>query len=397
MRLILAVFAVAALVGPQPASAFQARSKSIYCDDHPFEKECMDGIGIGLNGGAIKPWNTPVIAPKRPPVASQPVPAPPPAPQPAPQPAPRPAAVTVPDADWRFADPTPALVGGINIAALSHSQLVHKLLEQIARQLGQSPEILNKLGDSNITRVSFSVSERHGEPAALVLVEGTLDEATAGSLQPGLVQAKMEMRRVDSNRVLLGGGPDLDAALLRLQSKQPLVRAGVLREAQTLAASNDIWIAGSIPNLGPMKLPLPISGLTLGLNLQRDVLMDLSVNTGSVKNAQDLLHQLQQSQKSDLAKIGASMSVGAAGSTVRVRFAMNGESVSRAMGDAISQGLGPQFAAQFGSMLDKAGMPSAASSGVAPAPVQPKPPARKNAIIYGLDEGPRELPLGPKP
>ena len=165
------------------------------------------------------------------------------------------------------------------------------------------------------------------------------------------------------------------------------MRAGLLQDAQTLAGSNDIWIAGSLPKTGTPKLPLPIDTLTLGLSLQKDLLLDLTVNTGSVKTAQDLLHQLQQSQKSDLAKIGASMNLGAHDSTVRVRFAMNGDGLAQTLGDAMGQGLTPQFAA----LLNRAGTPAASS------PVPLPPPTRKTAVIYGLEDGPREVPLESKP
>jgi len=394
MRSILAVPVLAAMLAPHQASAFQIKAKSIYCETHPFEGDCLNMAPITLNGGIKMPVGSLVNPAVRPSPPNRP-PAPPPLTrQSTLQGASQPALLTVGETDWRFADPLPALVGGVNVESLSHSQLVHKLLEQLAAQLGQSPEILNKLGDSSITRISFSVTQRRPEPSVLVLVQGSLDDATAA----GLTQSKLEMRRVDLNSVLLGSGADLDAAMARIQSKRPFVRAGLLQEVQTLAASNDFWMAGSLPSLGAAKLPLPISALTLGLNLQKDVLLDLSMNTGSAKNAQMLLLQLQQSQKNDLAKIGASMNVGALGSTVRVRFAMNGESVSRALGEAMSEGLGTQFAG-FMSMagMPTAGLPAAASRAPSAAPTQPEAPTRKTAIIYGLEDGPREVQLGPKP
>jgi len=292
------------------------------------------------------------------------------------------------ETDWRFADPQPALVGGVNVDSLAHSRLVRSLLERVVTQLGQSPDLLppglfEKLGQNSITRISFSIADRSGEPAVLVLVEGSLDDATV----QGLSQNKMEIRRLDLNRVLLGAGADLDHAVARLEAQQPLLRAGLLQQAQTMALANDLWIAGSLPKMKGAQLPVPVDGLKLALNLQKDLLLDVSVNLGSAKAAQDVIRQLQQSKRSDLEKLGASLNAGAAGSTVNVKFAMNGDSLTKTLGEAFAQGLTPQLAG----MLSMAGMAAPAASS------QPAAPAPKSAIIYGLDDGPKEVPLGPKP
>src|SRR6266849_4452627 len=126
MRLTLVVLTAAAFLAPEHASAFQAQ---------PGPPK------------AATPARTPTPTPSRAARTS----------------AIQPAIVPVGETDWRFADPQAALIGGLNLDSLAHSELLHNVLQEIIAKLGQSPDVLTKLvGDSAISRLSFSVSDRHG-------------------------------------------------------------------------------------------------------------------------------------------------------------------------------------------------------------------------------------------
>ncbi len=74
---------------------------------------------------------------------------------------------------------------------------------------------------------------------------------------------------------------------------------------------------------------------------------------------------------------------------------MSGARLTQAIEEAWSQQIGPQFAGMVGA-AGLAAMTGAKPAASAPTGA-PAPPPRKNAVIYGLDDGPREVQLGPKP
>ena len=298
----------------------------------------------------------------------------------------QPVLVSVGEADWRFADPSAVLVGGVNVGALTSSKLVRNVLLELVGKMGQNPEVLKAMDQaSSVSRISFSLGEGKGEPSVLMLVEGNLDDAAAARM----IQGKLEMRRLDLNTVLMGSAADLNQAATRMNATQPVLRASLQRQALALARSNDLWIAGAIPAVGGAKLAIPMESLSLGLNLQTDVLLDLNVNMTTVKAAQDLVKQIQQGKKDELAKIGATLEASVAGTAAKVHFAMNGDQVAKAMGEAWSHGVGQQMSG----ILGMAGMAAAAANASQAAPTPAPAPTRKNVVIYGLEDGPREIPL----
>jgi hypothetical protein len=302
-----------------------------------------------------------------------------------------PMTVAAGEPDWRFADPTAMLIGGINIERLARSELIRGTLEQIRQRLPESQATLDKtLGPRpDISHVSFSLRQNGQDPDVLVLINGSMDEAAVAKA----LQSKLQVRRIDLNAVLLGNGPSLDAAVRRLSRPALPLQAPLFQQGKALAAAHDSWMAGSMPSVAQTAmLQAVVRGFSLGLDLRQDVRMELNVNFANAQLAQDIVQRVRAS-KADLPP-GASLDIHATGSAARFLFAMDGAHVQQAVADAMAGGLNAQLGSLFGA-------PDFAQAGAAPA-ATPKPapipaPARKSVVIYGLDDGPREVPLGPRP
>ena len=127
-----------------------------------------------------------------------------------------------------------------------------------------------------------------------------------------------------------------------------------------------------------------VRGFSLGLGLQKDLRLELPVDTGNAKRAQEMADEARKSAKD--VPPGASFDTAVDGTKVRLRFAISGEQVNQAIAEAVNTTSGPNLAELF----SKAGFAGSSSTTT---PVNPPKPVRKSAIIYGLDDGPKEVPL----
>jgi hypothetical protein len=412
MRCLGVVLAIAVLCAELTQA--QPKGKSIECDQHSFAQGCMSGITApgarplqlqpapSKVPSAAKPGSAAPVKMGKPSARHEAVLPPPPPVSPQRPSVPQPTVVTVGEADWRFADPSASLVGGVNVDSLLHSELVHKVLQELASKMGQGAELLSTLAEnSGISQIHFSVGEQAGKPAVLLLTYGALHDATVAALTQ---QGNVQMRRVDLMTTLFGSGADLEQAARRLQATQPVLRPALLRQAKELAADSDVWVAGSIPQMKGVSMAMPFEELSLGLRMQHDVQLTMNVNAGSPKKAQDLADQILKSPQADLASMGVSINATVNGSSVKVLFGMNGDRVRQAITEAFDKNAGPGISglariAGLANALSGPGLPTglpAASSAAAPA-AAPATSARQKAVIYGLDDGPREVPLGPQP
>ena len=303
-------------------------------------------------------------------------------------------APAAPAQDWRFAHPGATLVGSFRLKAVLDSPLVSTLISQATAKDPSTGMMVGMIRSAvgGVTEVRFSVRDmgKGKEPDVLALVTGTLDDAMAGAMAQGKTKNKTEIRRIDANTLLIGEGPSLDDAVARMHKPATGLQDRALDRSKTLAG-HDLWIAGAIPEIPNMSIPMidSLRGLALGISLQNDLRMELALDMDSAKTAEDLVSTARRSQVKQPG-LGAALQSDVDGSTARFRIMLPAEQVIQAVKQGMEQGAGAQspLAGLFGESV-----PAFKSS--SPAPAASSNP--KGTIkIYGLDEGTREITPEPR-
>jgi hypothetical protein len=299
-----------------------------------------------------------------------------------------------PAQDWRFAHPGATLVGGFRVKAMLDSPLVNTLITQATAKDPSAGAIVGMMRAAlgGVTEVRFSVRDagKGKDPEVLALVTGVLDDVTAR----GLAQGKTSLRRIDANTVLVGEGQSLEDAVIRLSKPATGLQDRALGRSKGVA-NNDLWIAGTLPAL-PMTIPVldSLRSLALGISAQSDLRVEIALEMTSAKMAEDLVSSARRSQVQQPA-LGAALESEVDGSTARFRMVMPGDQVIQAAQQAMEHGITSSGAqsplAAFLSPSLLSGAP------VASEPAGPAKPKRDTIVIYGLDEGTREIKPDPRP
>lgn len=296
----------------------------------------------------------------------------------------------VPAQDWRFAHPGATLVGGFRVKATLDSPLVNALIAQAtAKNPSAGPMVqMMKAALGGVTEVRFSVRDmgKGKDPDVLALVSGVLNDAAANALMQG--KSKTSVHRIDANTLLVGEGESLAGAVDRMSKPAVGLQARALTRSKDLS-TNDLWIAGALPAL-PMTLPLldSLRGIALGISAQADLRMEIALETASPKIAEDMVSSARRSQAQQPG-LGAALQSEVDGSTARFRFVMEGNQVIQAVQQAIENQAAPSA---FTGLL---GQPTPVFQ--SNEPVKSGPPKRDTIVIYGLEDGPREIKKTPAP
>jgi hypothetical protein len=282
-------------------------------------------------------------------------------------------------------------VGGFRVKAMLDSPLMNNLIEQATTK---DPTTATMVGMARaalggISEIRFSVRDmgKGKTPDVLALVTGVLDDAAANALAQGKTQGKTTVHRIDANTFLVGEGPSLEEALVRLSKPPTGLQARALDRSKALA-NNDLWISGTLPAL-PMTIPLmdSLRSLALGISAQSDLRIEVALEMASPKMAEDLVSSARRSQVQQPG-LGAALQSEVDGSAARFRFVMEGNQVIQAVQQAIANKGAQSPLAGF------LGQPS--FLGGAPEPPSPPKPKRDTVIIYGMEGGPREYKAEPR-
>jgi hypothetical protein len=297
--------------------------------------------------------------------------------------------------DWRFAHPGATLVGGFRIKAVLDSPLVNTLIAQATAKDPSSGAMvgLARTMLGGVSEVRFSIRDmgKGKDPDVLALISGQLDE----SMVTAMAKGKAGVHRIDANTILLGEGQSLVDAVARLTKPATGLQARALDRSKALAG-NDLWLAGTIPELPNMTIPMlnSLHGLALGISLQSDLRLELALDMDSAKTAEDLVSAARRSQAQQPG-VGAALQSEVEGSTARFRMMLPGDQVIQAVKQGMEQGAGGQspLAGLLG--LRSNTLPAFKSTTPA-APAAPPEPMRGTIRIYGLDEGTREVQAQPR-
>jgi hypothetical protein len=292
------------------------------------------------------------------------------------------------DQDWRFAQPGATLVGGLRVAGLLQSSILNQAIEQstakdpmMATMVGMMRTALGNVSDIKVSVLDIGAGK---DPEVLTLITGHMDEAAATAFSQG----KATVHRVDANTLLLGEGRSLADAIQRLSEPAPALQNRAVERGRALA-DYDLWIAGSLPAM-PMTAALGdmLHGLALGISMRDDLRLEVSLDTASVEMAEELIRQARKAQREQPEVKDIALVTDVDGSTARFRVTVDKSVIAQAIAQR-----GGDVAPIFGALPTAAGpkFPT----------VEPKlkekdkEPVRKTIMIYGLDDGPREISPNP--
>jgi hypothetical protein len=327
-----------------------------------------------------------------------------PAPAANPKPAARPIAaalktIDVAKTDWRFAHPKPDLLLAINVGTITRSPFFQQMVQEAMKKVDsdqQKAQINMGLAIvKGIERVQISVhsTAAGADPDVLVLVTGQLDGMIRQMITQGGPKG-MVTREIAQNAFLLGKAGAIDLAARRA--------AGVVSPAiADELATNDIWIAGDSGLLASAaKSPLPpgidsLKKFSLGLNFRDPAELNINLSTRDEAGAEQLvaLYNLAVAQAGtapEASELVQAAKIERDGAKVRFRLSASAEilkhiAAARAnAGTATDSGMPSQLPALLGLF----GGPSAVSTVATPAPA-PKPQGK--IMIYGLEDGPKEV------
>lgn len=209
-----------------------------------------------------------------------------------------------PSQDWRFAHPGATLVGGFRVKAVLDSPLVNTLIAQATAKDPSAGAMVGMMRSAigGVTEIRFSVRDmgKGQNPDVLALVTGVVDDAMAGAM----TQGKTTVHRIDANTLLLGEGQSLEEAVARLSKPATGLQARALDRSKALA-NHDFWLAGTLPEVPSMTIPMldSLRGLALGISLQNDLRVEVALDMNSAKMAEDLVSSARRSRHSSRASV----------------------------------------------------------------------------------------------
>ena len=289
---------------------------------------------------------------------------------------------------WRFAQPNPDLLMGVNTAALRQSSTLRALLAQVAPALQVTPANLESHLDQtrDIDQVWISGS---GSDAIILLQGRTNFPSGWTTMEKGTMAY-----RISRNAVLIGKQSSVLAAAQRL-AKPAGVEAAAVRQMRQLALDNDLWLVGMQNFLKQPQIAAVSEGLSsyaLSLSLRNGLKVGVHLKYASLEKARQVMTTLHDAPPipESIAKLTSEME----GSTVVATFAIPQAQLSEAVGRALAAPWGKQLTAMAAKSM--ANSDQTVIIGLPGGPrqvetVKPETPPPGKLMIYGLPGGPKQM------
>lgn len=305
--------------------------------------------------------------------------------------------------DWRFAQPDSDIKVSVNFQALLKSAAIAKAIEQAKTQNQSSAAQIDLVMGMlrTVDRVSVSgVQKAPNDMDVLAEVSGSFDPQIVTNFFPSTGKSKVKV--IGPHTVLIGEGDSFTAALARLNGSAPSAPVDDL-------AASDVWIeanAGFIAKQsGQQTSPMlkDLRGLAVGLTLSDAPVFDVVLNAASDAGAATMLQTFQAmtpllATQPSSAALAKNLSLRQDGSRVRMHLVIPPEVVAMIQQQAASAANSGGVPTQLTPLLSTLGLGGASAiAPAAPAASATKAPPAQNGgtiRIYGLDDGPKEVPAG---
>lgn len=269
-----------------------------------------------------------------------------------------PALIVVGGIDWHFVDPFPDALIGMNFNGIANSPIARDLVAQLGAQQGINATDLQKIFDglSDVEQVAVSVRANR----IVVMVTGRVTNSAVPAPVEGL-----KVVPLTGDSLLLGHIDAVDAAVRRINMK------GSLSELAQIAAQRqaacEFWMIGSPMFAGPQAMSAGLTRFGIAVSIRDRFFSDLAFEFSGPPNPK-ILQALQTA-------VGP---VSLEGYIAHVRTSMEAAEVHQ----KFPQIAASDFGKQLGALVAAAKyIPSRDTS----VPKQTKP------VIYGLDDGPKEV------
>ena len=273
-----------------------------------------------------------------------------------------PALMVVGGIDWRFADPFPDALVGINFEGISTSPVARSMIAQLGANQGLGEADIQKIFDglAGVDQVALSIRANR----VVVMVTGSVTDSTLPAPEAGL-----KVVPVSGNAMLVGHPDAVDQAVQRMARQSPPAELTPL--AEQLQASSEFWAIGSAGFVGTQAISAGVKRFSLTVSIRNRLASDMAFEFNGVPSAGTL--------KTWQTTLGATT---LEGNVVHLRTSMEADEVQQKFGQIAGGPLGQQLAA----LIQAARYLPARDTTV---PRQTKP------VIYGLDGGPREVNQDP--
>jgi hypothetical protein len=263
-----------------------------------------------------------------------------------------PSVIVVGGINWRFADPFSDALAGFNFNKLSASPLAHSLIAQLGASQGIGEADMRKIFErlSGIDQLAISLCDNR----IVVMVTSHAADATLPLLDPGWKSVQ-----VVGNAMLIGNAGAVDEAVQRISAQEPLT--DLMRRAVEFQSESDFWVAGSGSQATGVKR------------------FSLAASMGDHFTA-NAVFELNQAPDADMLKLWPATLAGATidGNLIYVKASIEADEAQQRFGQLAGILLGQRLGA-----LVKAAryLPLHDSN----------PKAHTKPVIYGLDDGPKEV------
>ena len=264
--------------------------------------------------------------------------------------------------DWRFADPFADALVGFNFSGILASPLAKSLVMDLGAKHGLAEADMKRIFDglSDLDQGALSIRNNR----VVVLLTGRITET---SLPPAEVGFKAV--QINGNSMLVGHADAVDQALSRIAWKgQP---SELMRLAESNQAASEFWILGSPAIGGAQAMRSGLKRFSLLVSVRDRLATDIGYEFASIPTPATL-------RALDKAGTGS-----IEGNTLHVRTSMEAAEAQARIREFASTAQGEQMA----TLIE-----AAKSLPVRDATV----PKRTRPVIYGLDDGPREVGAGSK-
>ena len=260
--------------------------------------------------------------------------------------------------DWRFADPLADALVGFNAGKLSTSPLAHSLIDQLGASQGLSAADMQRIfeGLSGVNQVAISVHDNR----IVVMLTGRRPDSTLPALEGGWKTVP-----VAGNALLVGHAEAVDQAVQRIALEGS--PSELTRSAEELQASSEFWAVGSAKVVGPQAVSAGVKRFSLTFSIRDHLTSEAAFEFNGVPDAKTL----------DMWPITPGGAV-IDGNVVHARMAMNADEVQQQLGQIALSPLGQRLTAL---VMVARYLPVRDTT----LPKQTKP------VIYGLDDGPKEV------
>lgn len=260
--------------------------------------------------------------------------------------------------DWRFADPNADLLIGFNFSGVATSPLTRGVIVQLGAQQGLSAaeidEIVDRIGD--IDQVAISV--RNNQTVALIT--GHVAETPMQAPEAGV-----KFVQLSANAILMGHTEAVNWAQFRMNFNGDLPE--LVQQAAARQRSSELWAIAAPGLAGPQAYNSPLRRIYLTVWLRERLISDVAFEFNGVPN-QAMLNKF----KSDLGTTTLE------GNTAHIRMSMESSELNQKLAQIRAGALGQPLAA----LIEAARSLPAKDTSV---------PKRTKPVIYGLDDGPREV------